>query len=157
MLNTKHVKVIYEIAIRLLIFFMVGIAVTTLFSYDPTTGVAIWSRATDICYILSLGMAAVLVMGFGFDPKTALAVWKEFFLELYLWAKGMSGIKKIRLDEVPDLEPRRFVKLLQGLSAIVKTDFPEEETAMKHVSDGLETAMAYLTEKDSVVEAAPLQ
>lgn len=157
MLNTKHVKVIYEIAIRLLIFFMVGIAVTTLFSYDPTTGVAIWSRATDICYILSLGMAAVLVMGFGFDPKTALAVWKEFLLELYLWVTG-SGIKVVvRIDEVPEFGPKRFVRLMRGLSAMIKTNRPEEEVAMKHLNDGLETAMAYLTEKDSVVEAAPLQ
>jgi ABC-type proline/glycine betaine transport system permease subunit len=160
MLNTKYIKVVYEIAIRLLIFFVIGIAVTTLFSYDPTTGVAIWSRATDICYVLSLGMIVVLVMLFGFDPKTASAVWKEFFLELYLWVKGMknglNGIKKLRLDEVPNLGMKDFVELLQKLSVAIKIRLPEEEIAMKHLKDGLETALAYLSDEEDIDPATGL-
>lgn len=158
MLNTKHVKVIYEIAIRLLIFFVIGIGVTTLFSYDPLTGVVFWSRATNYCYALSLGMVAILVMGFGFDPKTAVTVWKEFFLELYLWVKGINGIKNVRLDEVPDLGPKRFVRLMQGMCRMVEINLPKEEAAMKHVKDGLETAMAYLTVPDPMgTKSTPLQ
>jgi len=161
--NSKILKVGYEIAIRLLFFFMVGIAVTTLFSYDPLTGVIFWSRATNYCYALMLGMIAVLVMGMAFAPKQCLEVWKELVLSFYLWIKeqglgvwkgrilslylwikgkanGMDDVKEITLDTIPDLGLKPFVELMQKLTDRIEITNLGEGIAMKYLQDGLETA-----------------
>lgn len=169
-MNDKILKVGYELAIRLLFFFIVGIVVTTALSYDPLTGVVFWARATNYCYALMLGMIAVLVMGMAFAPKQCLEVWKELIhglylwieeqglevwkksvLSLYLWIKGkisgMSDIKEITIDEPSSLGLKPFVELVQKLIAKVETTNLGEEIAMKHLQDGLETATFCLEER----------
>jgi len=144
-MNEKNIKAGYEIAIRLLVFFIVGIIVTTFFSYDPLTGVIFWSRVTNYCYALTLGMIAVLVMVASFAPKQCLEVWKELILPSYLEIKGkinsMRDIKEITFNEVPSLGLKDFVSLIQKLAAKVKIYGAGEELAMKQLQDGLETAI----------------
>ena len=155
MLNDKIKNILaisYEIVIRLLFFFTIGILVTTLLSYDPLTGVWFWSVATDYCYELMLAMMAIVIMGAAFSPEVGATVWKKFYVQVLKLNSGLRGKEKIfKVEDIPKLKLPAFVKLVSQMTEKVKIEeHPNQVEALKLLKQDLAEILSISEYKDPV-------
>jgi hypothetical protein len=68
-----------KILLRLWVSLIAGIGITTILSYDLTTGVAIWSKVTPMLYLAWLVITTIVVMSIVFDLTTFFTITQNVF------------------------------------------------------------------------------
>lgn len=81
-MNVTIENVIKELS-RLWVFNMAGIVISTLLSYDLTTGVAIWSNVTPIQVLIQMIISALITMLIIVSNYDALLTWLDKELARY--------------------------------------------------------------------------